>query len=331
MPMAGSARDQFGGFPNARKNLKLSSNTVTINVKELPAAGRPEGFAGAVGDFTLEVTASPTELAVGESVILETRITGMGNFDAIEPPALENTEGWKTYKAKVSEENRGWGTEPGAKSFTQILTAEKNLSTLSPMVLHFFDPATGKYITRKSQPIALKMTGEAKASAVAPGAADFSLAPDAMVPGEELNDILPQPLPARRWILASQPLAPVSPWLLNGAPAALALLVLGAGAARRLRAAAALRAPKTDAPRPLKTIQHDMVRHGLSRFAFYGYVSEFLHAWPVHTGQPLPDNGKMADLRAARDRWLYSRSAAESAEPMPAEEQAEIRRLLAQL
>lgn len=338
LPNGSGYRDPFGRLPSTRKTLKIESNAVSINVKELPKAGRPPDFDGPVGIFQLEVTAQPTELKIGESVIVEMQISGTGNFDAAQAPALENTDGWRVYKARVSEENRGWGTEPGRKSFTQILTAEKNLTELPPLVFHFFDPASGQYVTRKSDPIPLKITGDARdlaAAGAGTGGQDFSLLSDAAIPVEELNDILPNAIGGGKWISAAVAPAPVNPWLLHGAPAALLALILGAGAARRWRHYAATRKPKENEPRPLSTILKALALTRLTRREFYTLVNEYLNAWTWHRGRPLPDGPsappELREILAARDRWLYGSTAEEASAPMPAEEQKAVRQTLARL
>ncbi len=130
---------------------------------------------------------------------------------------MENTEGWRLYEPRVSQENRAWGTEPGRKSFSQILIPERNHTQIPSFTLHYFNPDTATYITRKSVPVALTVKGEFKAAGnPATEAKDFAAPSDASAPTEELGDILDQPLTAGPWLATAAAPIPVSRVLLHG-------------------------------------------------------------------------------------------------------------------
>lgn len=335
LPQAGGyARDPFGsmGSPSNRKALTLISNSTDINVKELPTEGKPENFTGAVGDFDLEITATPTTLNVGEPIAVEIAIDGMGNFDAVASPAMESKEGWRAYEPRVAQENRGWGTEVGRRSFTQILIPEKNLTELPSFVLHYFDPEKGVYVTKKSPPVKLTVNGEPTSVAAAVEVKDFNAIAAAQIPGEELNDILTKPLTGGPWLATASLSIPTSPILLHGVPAAFLALVLGAGAARRIRAAAAARRPASDAPRPAADVYSDLRRNSGERRKFYALATEFLESVRFHhPGIPIPSTPEFTALLAARDQHLYGPDLPESAEPLPADERKSALALLSKL
>ena len=67
---------------------------------------------------------------------------------------------------------------------------------------------------------------------------------------------------------------------------------------------------------------HDLRRGGLSRLQFYGFVSEYVHAWQFWKKAPLPHDANLATVLAARDHWLYATNAAPAAEPVPGDEQS---------
>lgn len=323
MPMAGasSARDPFGSMGGAnRKSLKINSNTVEINVKDLPAEGKPPGFAGAVGNFELDVVpSSPTTLRVGEVLTVEIGIEGTGNFEAVTPPPLSSKEGWRTYEPRVAQENRGFGTEPGRRSYTQVLVPEKNLKEIPPYILTYFDPVQGTYVTKKSPAIPITVNGDPPAAtASASGETkDFSGFPGMESPGEDLNDILSKPLTGGRWITTASVPVPANPWLLHGVPAALLALVLGSGIARRLRAAAAAKVSDTDAPRAPSVILADLRRSGQTRRGFHLLIREYLDA--AHNGSVAPpgQSPEFDALVAANNRCLYGPITPETDAPVP--------------
>ncbi|MDB6069454.1 MAG: hypothetical protein JWL81_625 [Verrucomicrobiales bacterium] len=322
IPFAGSVDDPFGRQQGNRRNLTLTSNTLKVNVKELPLEGRPADFGGAVGDFNLELEASPLTLNAGDPIALEIAVGGIGNFDAIAAPKMESTDGWRLYAPRVSQENRAWGTEQGRKSFTQILIPEKMQTEIPPFVMHFFNPETGAYVTRRSQPIALTVTGEFKPAAAGPGdARDFAGVQETPPPSEELGDILDQPLTDGKWLATAVAPVPVNRIFLHAAPAFLLLLVIGQGIRRRLIAAAAARRPVEGTPREPHAILTDLRRPGTSRHAFHALVNEYLGSVEFHQSRTLTDSPETARLIADRDRYLYGPADDASRAAIPVDEQ----------
>lgn len=338
MSLRNGQRDPFGGFPSSRRTLKVNSNTVKLRVKPLPAAGKPAEFNGLVGNFQITArsdsqSTGPQQVELGDPLGFEITITGTGNFDAVNPPALENPENFRTFKPKVSAQNRGFGQEIEQKVFTQIVFAQKPGLNTIVFTLPHFEPASGKYVTAKSAPVELIVTGEVKtaaAEAAVTGAEtrDFAGAVKATVPGEELQDILPNAVEGGRWYSTVATLVPVHPWLLHGAPALLLAVLLGTGTNRRLRAWALSRRPPADAPRPCDAVARDLRRDGLSRLQFYSLVSEYAHAWEYWKKSPPPADDKLAAVLAARDHWLYATNAEPAAAPVPRDEQSQAASIL---
>jgi len=334
MPLRGVPRDQFGSFPSARRTLRVQSNTVKVRVKPLPAEGRPAGFNGLVGNFQIAArsdsqSTGPQTVELDQPLGFEIAVTGTGNFDSVTAPVLENSDGLRAYKPKTSMENRAYGQEFGQKTFTQIIFAEKPGPCSVVFVLPHFDPASGTYITAKSTPVELIVTGSTEPPATAASdsasgdARDYHSVIKTPVPGEELTDILPHAVEGGRWFSTAATLAPVHPLLLHGAPAACVAVLLGLGASRRLKAWSLARRPPPGAPRPCGDIASDLRRPGLSRLQFYGFVSEYTHAWEYWKQQPLPaGEAQLAAVLAARDHWLYASNAEPAAAPVPGEEQS---------
>src|SRR5205823_2717047 len=76
-----------------RKQITAHSDTVVMNVMPLPAENRPATFNGAVGNFDIKVTASPTNLSVGDPITLQIQVQGRGSFDSVKLPDF----GWKDF------------------------------------------------------------------------------------------------------------------------------------------------------------------------------------------------------------------------------------------
>jgi len=65
----------------------LSTPPVTIHVKPLPP-GAPEGFNGAVGNFSMNASLSATEVGVNEALSLKITIKGTGNLPLLGEPKV---------------------------------------------------------------------------------------------------------------------------------------------------------------------------------------------------------------------------------------------------
>ncbi len=91
--------DFFGTYTNVTK--MLTAPGVTIHVSALPS-GKPAGFSGGVGKFTLTPSISQTELQANEAVTIKLDISGSGNMKLLKTPAIDWPEGFEPYDPKVT-------------------------------------------------------------------------------------------------------------------------------------------------------------------------------------------------------------------------------------
>ena len=91
--------DFFGSYTNVTK--MLTAPGVTIHVSPLPA-GKPAGFSGGVGHFTLTPSISQTEVQANEAVTIKLDISGAGNMKLLKTPAIDWPEGFEPYDPKVT-------------------------------------------------------------------------------------------------------------------------------------------------------------------------------------------------------------------------------------
>src|SRR6202011_5222793 len=140
--------------------IDVKTNGASVDIKPLPAAGRPPSFSGAVGDFTLTTSAQPTKARTGDPVSMKVQIKGLGNFDRIEQPALTNTEGWRSYQPSEEIQAMDDLGLSAVKTFSFPLVAEKAMTSLPTVEFSYFDPNAEKYVTLKSSPIKIEIEGE---------------------------------------------------------------------------------------------------------------------------------------------------------------------------
>jgi BatD DUF11 like domain len=149
----------FGSY--REKEVKIASPVLDLTVLSLPVEGRPESFSGAIGDFHLDVTARPVELAPGDPITLTMTVKGRGNFDRVQPPKLRTEKGWKTYTPSSEFLKDGRGGE-GKKVFEQALVMnDKTLQEIPAIEFSYFDSETAAYKTLTASPIPLQIQGAA--------------------------------------------------------------------------------------------------------------------------------------------------------------------------
>jgi hypothetical protein len=150
-------RDMFGQMITIDDNKVVSAGAKTINVKPLPEASKPEGFSGAVGQFTFNVTPSKTSLKNGESLDLTVSASGTGNMKLftlpkpVVPNALEMYD--PVHDEKVTTSLSGMSGRIADK-YT-IIPQYKGKYTIKPMQFSYFDLNSGSYRTITSQEITI--------------------------------------------------------------------------------------------------------------------------------------------------------------------------------
>ena len=91
--------DFFGTYTNVTR--AVAAPGVTIHVNALPG-GKPAGFSGGVGHFSLTPSISQTELQTNDAVTIRLDITGTGNMKLLKTPAIDWPEGFEPYDPKVT-------------------------------------------------------------------------------------------------------------------------------------------------------------------------------------------------------------------------------------
>ncbi|MCA9407688.1 MAG: protein BatD [Candidatus Omnitrophica bacterium] len=87
-----------------KRPIKVKSNEVTLMVKDLPKEGQPSGFSGAVGEYTFNMTVSPTKVKVGDPITVRMTVEGKGNLKAVNFPKIPNQDDFKLYDPIIKEE-----------------------------------------------------------------------------------------------------------------------------------------------------------------------------------------------------------------------------------
>ena len=147
---------------------RAASETVELDVKPLPAEGRPAGFSGAVGTFDLEAEGRPARVKAGDPITMQVKVTGAGNFERIGAPALRDPTGWRAYPPASKFQPDAETPAGGTKTFEIAVIPEARKDTMPVFEFSYFDPATGKYETKLSAASPLMMEGMPPPAAATP-------------------------------------------------------------------------------------------------------------------------------------------------------------------
>ncbi|HMJ67211.1 MAG TPA: BatD family protein [Candidatus Binatia bacterium] len=186
--------DPFGFFgpTHQRKPTTLASDPVEMRVLPLPTENVPSGFNGAVGSYAMNVTASPTNVAVGDPITVKINITGSGRLDAITLPEQSQWRDFNTYPPEKKVQPGDPRGLSGSVLFDCVLTPQNHeIRTLPPVEFSFFDPAQRQYRTLRGPAFPLSVRSATVANAPPPMATNANASAEAP-PADDILHIRPQ-------------------------------------------------------------------------------------------------------------------------------------------
>jgi len=203
-----------------QKQISLATGTVKVESLPLPAENVPPNFNGAIGEYTMTVTAGPTNVAVGDPITVRIQISGRGDFGSLTLPPQPAWHDFTIYPptSKVVT------TDPiglqGVKTFEQVVAPQNpDVHELPSFSFSYFDPDTGNYrtLTEPSVVLAVRSAGATPVPTLAVQTANTEnpARPEDILPiKEELGAVAQAgpPLLTRPAFLALQTL-PVLAWL----------------------------------------------------------------------------------------------------------------------
>ncbi|MDQ8209525.1 hypothetical protein QEH52_18515 [Coraliomargarita sp. SDUM461003] len=129
---------------------------IEIEVLPLPIDPEQAPFTGLFEPVSIQVSAQPTELEIGQLLELELKVSSNAPHGMLELPPLSQQAGLRERFVVDDQYTRLWHTE-GSLFRTRL----RPLTTATPAIpaLHFrtFDPNTGRYQNIQTQPIPLQL------------------------------------------------------------------------------------------------------------------------------------------------------------------------------
>lgn len=149
-------RDIFGSRIYKTINKTVAAGTRTIDVKPLPD-GKPAGFTGAVGKFSMDVSTTKEKLKASESLEAKVEIRGNGNLNLFELPVLEVPSSLEMYSPeRIENVTITLNGKQGSiiDSYT-IVPTRKGQYPIKPLNFSYFDPQSETYKSLSSQEIVI--------------------------------------------------------------------------------------------------------------------------------------------------------------------------------
>ena len=214
--------DPFGMFQNyEERRVALSAEPEKLTVLPLPKESVPTNFIGAVGSYSMTVSAGPTNVATGDPITVRVQISGRGALDSLALPEQSAWRDFKTYPPTSKVET----TDPlglqGTKTFEQVVVPQTiDVKSLPPISFSFFDPDQKQYrtLSHPAIPLVVRPGGSAPAPTILAGSRP---SPENTPPAQDIVHIKPRlgalaqvgpPLVRQSWFLALQAI-PLLAWL----------------------------------------------------------------------------------------------------------------------
>ena len=132
------------------------SKGVAVTVQDVPLAGRPDSYIGAIGRFSLRGQITPVAARVGDPMTLTLVVSGEGALAEARAPQIATLPGidgrFRMYEA--TEES-----QQNARRFTYSLRPlQSDISEFPAVPVSFFDVDQERYVTLLTDPIPLEIS-----------------------------------------------------------------------------------------------------------------------------------------------------------------------------
>lgn len=151
--------EQFFGGGYRDVKIKVQSAPVTIRVKPLPEAGKPAGFAGAVGLFSVSADVDKKELKANEALNYKLNIKGSGNIKLLKEANINPPADFEKYDPKITDSvDVTEGGVKGTRTLTYLLIPRHEGNyTIDALPFSYFNPSTGRYVTVSTKAFNIKV------------------------------------------------------------------------------------------------------------------------------------------------------------------------------
>ena len=152
------SNDPFFGnfFPEYQQfSQDIKSNSYSLKVLPLPEKGKPAGFDGIVGKFSISAKVTRNKLMENEALNYTVTVSGTGNFSRVQPFTLSLGPEWDSYDPKTTDKlDKEEDKITGYKTFDYTLVPKvAGAYKLPPIQFSYYDINERKYVTISSAEI----------------------------------------------------------------------------------------------------------------------------------------------------------------------------------
>lgn len=130
------------------KEIHVAPGDLTVNVKPLPSP-QPEGFTGAVGQFTIDSRLSSDALRTNEAATMTITISGIGNIRYVKAPEVDFPADFEQYSPRTDIDANVVGYNVRGKLTVEYTFVPQTPGdyTIPPIDFVYFDPDKKEYVT----------------------------------------------------------------------------------------------------------------------------------------------------------------------------------------
>ena len=131
---------------------ELTSQTLNLEVKSLPENGKPESFAGAVGNYNFKSEIDKTELSTNEAFTMTLTVSGTGNVELLQMPTPVFPPDFEVYDPKIttSVNTTTNGLSGTKKAEYLVIPRRAGNFTIPAVKFSYFNPSNESYQTLQS-------------------------------------------------------------------------------------------------------------------------------------------------------------------------------------
>ena len=147
-----------GGSQYVEVKKVLNTPKLKLDVQSLPA-GKPVGFSGGVGEFTIKSSISTTELKANEAVTLRVTVSGVGNMKLIKTPEVNFPSDFEVYDPKISNNFSVKSNGLSGNKVIEYLVIPRHggVYTIPSVKFSYFDVKAQEYKTLETESYTLNV------------------------------------------------------------------------------------------------------------------------------------------------------------------------------
>ncbi|WP_372745208.1 BatD family protein [Lutibacter sp.] len=141
--------DFFGNMITRNISYSTSSAIRNVRVKELPEAGKPIDFTGAVGDFDFKVVTDKNQLKANDAAQIIVEVSGRGNLKLFEIPKITTPAELEVYTPEHKEDvaTSLIGLRGSVSDIYTVVPQYKGKYKIPEVSFSYFNPTEKKYKT----------------------------------------------------------------------------------------------------------------------------------------------------------------------------------------